>query len=107
MRPFRFTADSAGEAAVKAAARSKLVERFALLEEMLHETGPFSLGDHFTAVDAYVFVWWGFAHRLSDIDLSGQGKHPKWARVVRHVEELPAVQATLKAEADMRTAAGY
>ncbi len=43
VRPWRFTTDKVGEAAVKEASEQRLIERFGVLESVLNETGPLAL----------------------------------------------------------------
>ena len=100
VRPWRFTNDKSGEAAVKAASEQKLGERFSMLESMLNETGPWALGDHFTAADAFLFHWYRSAK--SRLGPEVVAKYPRWTRVYSQASELEAVKKALEIEEEMR-----
>jgi len=97
VRPFRFTIDKATEAhaAIQESARRKCLERFATLESRLYADGPWSLGEHFTAVDAYVFPFFQFARMRMELDMTA---YPRWARIVNNLMELEPVKEVLRFE---------
>ena len=98
VRPFRFTTDDAvqAHAAVKESARRKCLDRYATLESRLHPVGPWALGEHFTAVDAYLFPFYRFAKSSMELDL--KTTYPRWTRIVEGLLELEPVRETLKYE---------
>ena len=100
VRPWRFTTDKSGEAAVKAASEQKIIERFDTLETMLNAAGPWALGDHFTAVDAFLFHWYRAAK--SRMGSEFVDKHPKWTRIYSQSSEMGAVKKALEIEEEMR-----
>lgn len=100
IRPWRFTTDKSGEDAVKAAGEQRLAERFSMLESMVNEIGPWALGDHFTAVDAFLFHWYRSAK--SRLGPEVVAKYPRWTRVYSQSSELEAVKKALEIEDEMR-----
>jgi glutathione S-transferase len=77
----------------KAAARSRIVQRLALVEKAL-ERGDYLLGDRFTAADAYLFTIVGWtAH--TGVDISG---FPRLQAFQERIAARPAVRAAMKAE---------
>ncbi|KAK4547475.1 hypothetical protein LTR36_001131 [Oleoguttula mirabilis] len=101
IRPERFTTATTPEAltGVKAAAEQRLHERFAMLEKGLHADGPWALGEHFTAVDAYVFPFFRLPTARGMMGRGDmEGCYPRWGRVVRGVEGMEAVRETLAFE---------
>lgn len=103
IRPWRFTTEKSGEAAVKAACEQRVVERFGVLESMLNDTGPWALGDHFTAVDAFLFHWYRSARSRMGVEVVA--KYPRWARVYSQASEMEAVKKALEVEEEMRARA--
>ena len=77
----------------KEATRELLAKKFDYVQERLGE-GPFLLGEHFTAPDAYLFVVLSWT-RVHAIQLS---RWPGLADYARRIAHRPAVQATLRAE---------
>lgn len=102
VRPWRFTTDKAGEAAVQAACKQMLLERFDMLESKLDADGPWALGEHFTAVDAFVYYWFRSTKGRMGIDMA---KYPRWTRVSGRVEGMEAVKNALAVEEEMRASA--
>lgn len=98
IRPRRFTTDASAEAqaAVKAAAERNLLDRFAMLESRLHPDGPWALGEHFTAVDAYSFPFFRLAAQRMGLDMAGT--YPRWNRLVQGLMAMEAVSDTLACE---------
>lgn len=90
----------AAEASVKAACEQRLLERFDTLESKLNDEGPWALGDHFTAVDAFLFHWCRAAK--SRMKLEVDERYPKWARVHNGVGGLDACKKALVIEEAMK-----
>ena len=99
VRPYRFTTDKTGEAAVKAACEQTLLERFDMLESKLDAAGPWALGEHFTAVDAFVYYWFRSARGRMGLDM--EAKYPRWTRVFGWVNEMEAVKTALAIEEEL------
>ena len=103
VRPWRFTTDKSGEAAVKAAGEQKIIERFGTLESMLNAAGPWALGDHFTAVDAFLFHWYRAAKSRMGSEVVD--KYPRWTKIYSQSSEMSAVKKALDVEQEMRAVA--
>lgn len=101
VRPSRFTTATTAEAAaaVKEAAQRKCEERYATLETNLHPTGPWALGQDFSAVDAYLLPFYRFASNIMKLDLIE--KYPRWTRVVDNLLELDCVKEALRFEKEI------
>lgn len=100
IRPWRFTTDTSADAqaAVKAAAKHNLLERFTMLEARLHPQGPWALGEHLTAVDVYTFPFFRLPNaRGMGLDMAGA--YPKWNRIVEALMATDFVKDTLSFEA--------
>ncbi|KXT14104.1 hypothetical protein AC579_777 [Pseudocercospora musae] len=99
MRPFRFTSETAAEAAIKETSKQKVLKLFATLDGKLSESGPFALGEKFTAVDAYILAWYRVANRLLvGVDLVTM--FPRWTKVVEHLKTVDSVREGLEFEAE-------
>lgn len=93
LRPFRFTTSSNPEvlASIKEASKEKVLLQFGRLEDRLSEKQPWAVhGEGFTAVDAYVFMFYGLAKRLMDVDMAEM--FPKWTKLVERLGEVEAVR---------------
>jgi glutathione S-transferase len=75
-------------------ARGKIAERLAFVEQHLAESGPFLMGAHFTAADAYLFTIVGWS-RVANIDLSA---FPQLRAFMERVGARPHVRAAMEAE---------
>ena len=75
-------------------ARGKIAERLAFVEQHLAESGPFLMGAHFTAADAYLFTIVGWS-RVANIDLSA---FPQLRAFMERVGARPHVCAAMAAE---------
>ena len=71
-----------------------------MLESMLNATGPWALGDHFTAADAFLFHW--YRSVKSRMGLEMEAKYPRWTRVFNQASQLEAVKKALEVEEEMR-----
>ena len=94
-RPWRWTDDPAAEAGIREKCKRRVIERFDMIESKLPEDG-WSLGDNFTAVDAYLFPFFRWGGSRLGLDM--QSKYPKWARLVAKVGELEAVKQVVETE---------
>lgn len=94
-RPWRWTDDPSAEAGIREKCKGRVIECFDMIESRLPESG-WALGDHFTAVDAYVFPFFRWAK--SRIGLDMESKYPKWAKLVAKVGELEAVSGVVERE---------
>jgi glutathione S-transferase len=95
-RPYRWADDEAAQAAMRAKAPQNVADCFALIErEMLR--GPWVLGEQLSVCDAYLFT---IAQWLpsAGIDIA---VYPKVDRLVRALEEMPAVQRVMAAYRSM------
>ena len=67
---------------------------------MLDEAGPWALGDHFTAVDAFLFHWYRAAKSRMGPEVVA--KYPRWERVYSLSSEMDAVKKAMAIEDEMR-----
>ena len=82
----RYTAEPAGVAGVKEAARQRLDRLFGIVEDAL-EPGPYLLGERFSACDLYLFMlalW--HPGRIAHLE-----RHPRLLRLARLVRQRPSV----------------
>ncbi len=77
----------------KALTRTKLVERYRLVDKRLADR-PYLMGNDFTVADGYLYVVTRWA-ALVQVDLSSL---PRLAEFMQRVEARPAVQQALQAE---------
>lgn len=96
-RPGRFTdaADGSLDKHVLAKGKSTLVESLKYVEEKLSGK-TWAVGDDFTAVDAYLFVFYQWSVKVAQLPM--EKDYPNYARIVGQVAQRPAVQQMLKAE---------
>lgn len=104
LRPWRFTSQPAGEAAVRAAALDKLRDRFDLIESWLSEEG-WAVGDDFTAVDAYLLPYYQWA-AADDEACDVQTRCPKYAALMQKVTARSSVQKAMRREAEIKEEMG-
>lgn len=93
-RPHRFTDDQAAFDGVKNKGARTVKECFVEIESKLDESGH-AVGGRFTAVDAYLYVFYRWAGQL-EWDL--QEELPRYTALVRRVVERKAVRKTLDRE---------
>jgi glutathione S-transferase len=74
--PDRYTSDTAGVDAVKDAANKRLVDFFSLIDQHLGASGPYLLGQTFTAADYYLLMVsrWGRPLTTPPRDLKNLGE---------------------------------
>ena len=75
-------------------ARQKIAERLAYVEQHLAASGPFLMGAHFTAADAYLFTVVGWS-RATKVDLAA---FPQLRAFMERVGARPHVRAAMEAE---------
>ena len=75
-------------------ARRRIAQRLAFVERHLQESGPYLMGDHFTAPDAYLFTIVGWSS-YAKVDLS---PFAALRRFMAQVGSRPSVRNALKAE---------
>jgi glutathione S-transferase len=78
----------------QAVARGKLAERLSFVERHLATSGPFLMGERFTAADAYLFTVVGWS-RGAKVDLAA---FPHLRAFLERVGERPQVRAAMEAE---------
>ena len=93
-RPDRFTADPAGAPAIAEQGRLNIRPGYEDIEARLNGR-PWALGENFSAVDAYLLVFyrWGFRCGLNLRELC-----PEYSRVMDAVRARPAVQRAVQRE---------
>lgn len=92
-RPERYSDDPAALNGIRAQGRKHVEICFDEIEGRLN--GIHAVGNAFTAVDPYLFVFyrWG-----NDVGFDMRGKYPKYTALVSNLVKRPAVRATLEAE---------
>jgi glutathione S-transferase len=93
-RPERFTTDAAGAPGIAAQGREAIRSGYADIEARLRGTA-FAMGERFTAVDAYLLVFYRWGNRCG---LSMRSDFPEYARVMDAVRARPAVQRVVERE---------
>lgn len=58
--------------------------------------GVWAVGGRFTAVDAYLYVFWRWGAGELGIDM--EGRYPRWSRLVAELVKRDAVKKALEAE---------
>lgn len=94
-RPWRWTDDPSAEAGIREKCKGRVMERFEMIESKLPES-EWSLGDNFTAVDAYLFPFFGWGKGRLKLDM--ESKYPKWASLVAKTSQLDAVKQVVEKE---------
>ncbi|KAK3202964.1 hypothetical protein GRF29_154g1332693 [Pseudopithomyces chartarum] len=96
-RPGRWTdaEDGSLDQRVLAKAVSTIKDSYKYVEEKL-EGKKWAVGDDFTAVDAYLFVFYQWGVKAAQLPM--EKDYPNYARLVGEVAKRPAVQEALKAE---------
>jgi len=90
--PWLFHPEYGAEA--QAVARGKIAERLAFVEQHLATSGPFLMGERFTAADAYLFTVVGWS-RVAKVNLSA---FPHLNAFLERVGARPHVRAAMEAE---------
>ncbi|KFY89544.1 hypothetical protein V500_05615 [Pseudogymnoascus sp. VKM F-4518 (FW-2643)] len=92
-RPTRYSDDPTMYASIKAMSLLTVQECFATIDQDL--SSDHAVGSSFTAVDAYLYVFyrWGVA-----LGIDMKGKYPKYTGLVVNLVKRQSVQAALKAE---------
>lgn len=93
LRAGRFSDDEGAFASIKEKSRRTIEESFDAIEGKLK--GVHAIGDEFTAVDGYLYVFyrWG-----NEIGIGMKGKYPKYTRLVEEVIKRDSVKAAVKEE---------
>ncbi|KAK7179861.1 glutathione s-transferase [Paraphaeosphaeria sporulosa] len=96
-RPQRFVdvEDGSLDKHVLAKAKMTIQDIYKFIDQKL-EGKEWAVGQNFTAVDAYLYVFyrWG----AGPVQLDMENEYPNYARIAKAVEERPSAQAVLKAE---------
>lgn len=95
VRPFRFTDEQAAEPGVRRKALENLKAKAALIEAKL-PASSWTVGENFTAVDAYLLAISQWLSGRAGFDLAAD--YPKWADLVQRVQKVEAVQDALEEE---------
>lgn len=92
-RPQRYSDDPAAHDGIMRKAREKLANYYAMIEDKI--VGPYVLGEVFSAVDAYLYVFYRWGNVIGlDLDMN----YPKFAALGRLLAERPSVAAATAAE---------
>lgn len=94
-RPERFTTDAAGAPAIAEQGRQQIRAGYDDIETRL-QGQPWALGDRFSAVDAYLLVFYRWGNRCG---LPMREAFPVYAAMMDRVRDRPAVQRVLAREA--------
>jgi glutathione S-transferase len=92
-RPHRFSDDPAMYEAIRAKGLETVEECFDMIERGLSSVN--AVGDSFTAVDAFLFVFWRWGARSRTINME---KYPKFSKLVVNLAKRPSFQAVVDAE---------
>ena len=95
LRPERFVDDANLKTHVMPVAKQAVEESYKYVDENL-EGKKWAVGDDFTVVDAYLFVFYQWGIKMAQLPM--EKDYPNYARLVAEVGKRPAVQASLKAE---------
>lgn len=93
-RPETFTQDHAQHEGIIAKGKENLASSFVLIEERLKQSA-WAVGDRYSAVDAYLLVFYRWGNRIG-LDMRGQYK--AWTGHTLRVLERPAVARALSSE---------
>ncbi|RMZ76441.1 hypothetical protein DV737_g4821, partial [Chaetothyriales sp. CBS 132003] len=93
LRPHRYSDDEAAYAGIKAKGFKNLIQSLDYVESTLK--GVHAVGAKFTAVDAYLYVFYRWASSAG-IDMAA--KYPKYSSLVVELLSRKSVQEALKAE---------
>ena len=118
VRAFRFTESSDPEVleGIKKRGREKVLGLFDVLEAKLKDKeegkgegggdgdgagdakGGWAVGQGFSAVDAYLYLWWGLVQRWMGDEEGLEGRYPRWKALAERVAEVQAVQEAVEFE---------
>lgn len=93
-RPERFTTDAASAEAIAAQGRASIRLGYADIEQRLSGR-PWAMGDGFSAIDAYLLVFYRWGNRCG---LPMREDFPEYARIMDAVRERPAVRRVVERE---------
>ena len=93
-RTQRFVADEQFFPPIKEKGRENILDNFAYVEGRLADRS-WAVGNAYTAVDAYLLVFFRWGHRIG---LDMRAGYPQWTRHAERVLERPAVQRVLQQE---------
>lgn len=93
-RTQRFVADEQFFPPIKEKGRENILDNFAYVEGRLADRS-WAVGNAYTAVDAYLLVFFRWGHRIG---LDMRAGYPQWTRHSERVLERPAVQRVLQQE---------
>lgn len=93
VRPHRYVDDPALYGAVKAKGWKNIQDCFEKIESDL--SGLHAVGDDFTAVDVFLYVFYRWANYGKDRVMD---KYPKYTKLVTHLAKRSSVQEALEAE---------
>lgn len=92
-RPDNFTIDPAGYEGVRTKARQTVKESLDLIEGRLY--GVYAVGGAYTAVDAYLFVFYRWGNQIG---INMKGEYPKYTALVANLVQRAAVKSALEVE---------
>lgn len=92
-RPERFTDEESARKGIQAKALETFVTSLETIEEKLD--GNFAVGNAFTAVDPYLFIFFRWA---IEIGVDVKTKFPKYTAMMKNLLERPAVKSLLAFE---------
>lgn len=90
LRPERYTDEPAMYDAIRAKSRKTIEDCYRMIEERLE--GPHAVGGRFTAVDAYLYVFYRWGTNVFPMDYS------KYKALVVELSKREAVRKTIEAE---------
>ena len=95
-RPQRFSDDPTTYASIKAKARKTVEECFAKIEADLSGSSAYAVGDGFTVVDPYLYVFyrWGAA----ELRMKMEESYPRYTAVMVELTKRPAFRAAVEVE---------
>ena len=91
-RSHRFSDDEAVHDSIRAKGRKNAKDGFEFIESTL--TGDFAVGNSFSAVDAYLYVFWRWGREIG-VDMS---RFPEYSKLAHGVVARPSAQQALNAE---------
>jgi glutathione S-transferase len=94
LRPERFVSDPAAANAVKTRGMENVLTGYADIESRLAGR-PWALGEHYSAVDMYLLVFYRWGNRIG---LDMRQAYPNYARIMDAVRARPAVQRVIAHE---------
>ncbi|KAB8068364.1 glutathione S-transferase [Aspergillus leporis] len=92
-RPDRFSDDLTGLEGIRSSAKRTILECFQGVESKLH--GVHAVGDHLTAVDPFLFVFYRWGNKQK---IDRMSEYPLFTALVSNLARREAVATTLKSE---------